>query len=170
MIHETDCCNLALSVLLKKAGYDDYTEMRWQHNYRVRDEMYEKHPDLSDDGYHELQKEWGGPYETDEVYGFYDEILRYGNKNSWDEYNVIASAPTLAEAATWLRKRGLIAEARYNDVQKSWDPMFFNGTYWERPRIGNYTIRNESYEAAMCIALEYAVKYYISNKTVEGTK
>lgn len=170
MIRETDCCNLALSVLLKKAGYDDYTDMRWQHNYRVRDEMYEKHPDLSDDGYRELQKEWGGPYETDEVYGFYDEILRYGNKNSWNEHNVIASAPTLAEAATWLRKRGLIAEARYNDVQNSWEPMFFNGTYWERPRIGNYTIRNESYEASMNIALEHAVKHYISNKTVEETK
>ena len=46
MIRETDCCNLALSVLLKNAGYDDYTNMRWQHHYRVRDEIYEKHPDL----------------------------------------------------------------------------------------------------------------------------
>lgn len=170
MIRVKDCCNLAVSILLKNAGYDDYTDYRWQHHWRVRDEMYEKHPDLSDDGYHELQKEWGGPYETDEVYGYYDELLKYGNKNSWDEYNVIASAPTLQEASAWLRNRGIIVEARYNDIHKNYTPTFHNGNYWEYCKIGNNTINNESYEAAMNTALEYAMKHYLSKFTAEETK
>ena len=67
---------------LKENGFDEGCEFTFYNNYRIRDEIYEKHPGLSDDGYEDLRKKYGGPYKDEEVYGHYIEPLKLYSRNS----------------------------------------------------------------------------------------
>ena len=63
MFTEKDFCSFGTSSFLKDAGYVDPTRYSYIKNTRVSDEIMEKHPGLSDDGYMDLIKEYGGTYD-----------------------------------------------------------------------------------------------------------
>lgn len=85
--------------LLVKAGMKDLmTPYSWTHGEFVRPEIYEKHPGLSDDGYMDLTKKWGGPYEHREVYMKDWRVTRQYPVEEWGNL----PAPTFGEAVQWL--------------------------------------------------------------------
>ena len=82
MFRKEDFCTQKTSMFLKDAGFNDYCRYTYYNVYRVRDEILEKHPGLTDCGYQDLTKEYDGPYETDEVYGHYIEVVERTMINS----------------------------------------------------------------------------------------
>lgn len=104
MFKKEDFCTQKTSMFLKDAGYNDMCRYTYCKNYRVRDEILEKHPGLSDDGYLDLTEEYGGPYKRSDVYARYTEILEWTRKNSMIEDGgyELCTAPTIQEAMVWL--------------------------------------------------------------------
>ena len=99
MILENKYTALDTVRLLKKAGMMGLlTDNAWVQGEFVRPEIYEKHPGLSDDGYMDLTKKWGGPYAHNEVYmnAWHVERCCPMEENGW------LPAPTVWEAAQWL--------------------------------------------------------------------
>lgn len=98
-------CSLELAQQLKEKGFDLPCEYIYASHYRVKDEILEQYPGLSDDGYKELTEEWGGSLHEDEVYGTYIEPIREYSRNSWiDVLNYkVCTMPTLDDARIWLR-------------------------------------------------------------------
>lgn len=104
MFTEKDFCSFGTSSFLKDAGYVDPTRYSYIKNTRVSDEIMEKHPGLSDDGYMDLIKEYGGTYDRKDVYKTYIEIEEVYHKNSFLDADpwVICSAPTHQDAVNWI--------------------------------------------------------------------
>ena len=101
-------CSLELAQQLKEKGFDLPCEYIYVNRYRVKDEIQEKYPGLSDCGYDELTKKWGGELEEDEVYGQYVDPYRECIRNSYikpDEKMRLCTMPTLDDARTWLRDK-----------------------------------------------------------------
>ena len=98
-------CSLELAQQLKAKGFDLPCEYIYANHYRVKDEILEQYPGLSDDGYKELTEEWGGSLREDEVYDTYIEPIREYALNSWVDIldYKICTMPTLDDARTWLR-------------------------------------------------------------------
>lgn len=123
MTNFENLCDFDVSVDLKLKGFDDYCEYTYYNNYRVRDEIYEKHPGLSDCGYMDLTKRYDGPYEHDEVYGHYIEPLKLSSRNSTIGINpvtklevptnALCSCPTLYDANNWLVTKGFFVSVSY---------------------------------------------------------
>ena len=55
-------CDLESSKILKEIGYDEWATYVWKRNTRFSNEIIEKYPGLSDCGYMDLEKKYGGPY------------------------------------------------------------------------------------------------------------
>jgi len=101
--------NIDGSLLLKEKGFDWPCRLMYAKNTRVADEIIKKHPGLSDDGYMDLMKEYGGIYERDELYRTYKEPVQAVCRNTpefleegW--HRMICAIPTTAQARNWLRK------------------------------------------------------------------
>ena len=95
-----------LALQLKEKGFDEFCEHMFINHRRVRDEIYDKYPGLSDCGYDELTKKWGGPLEEDEVYGQYIDPYEETIRNTWiepDEKMRLCAMPTLDDARRWVR-------------------------------------------------------------------
>lgn len=113
MIHE-EICTYEVAKLAKEKGFDVYCDYTYYNHYRVRDEIKIKHPGLSDDGYEDLRKIYGGPYSDNELYGYYIEALGLHSKNSTIGIHpitknpcatdAICSAPTQTILRRWLRE------------------------------------------------------------------
>lgn len=100
-------CDLESSKILKEIGYDEWASYVWKKNTRFSDEILEKHPGLSDCGYMDLEKKYGGPYTKEELYQTYIEPVECTNKNSninelFDPNVGICSAPYCTDVASWL--------------------------------------------------------------------
>lgn len=118
-----DLCSLIASKNLKDLGFNVYCEYTFYNHYRVKDEIYEKHPGLSDDGYQDLLKKYGGPYKESEVYGYYVEPLKIGSSNKYiDEHtsSEICSCPTLYDGQKFLREQFKKHITVYSCSQESW--------------------------------------------------
>lgn len=104
MFEKEDYVSLETAKMLKEKGFDEVCDMSYLHHCRVKDEIYEKYPGLSDCGYRDLVDVDG--LKEEEVYGYYDELVDFTccNKPSWSEYDdhFIGAAPTLYEAQKWL--------------------------------------------------------------------
>lgn len=68
---DEDYVTLEVAQLLKEKGFDWYVSFMFFNNYRVKDDIIEKYPGLSDDGYNDLLKDNGGNLSEEEVYGYY---------------------------------------------------------------------------------------------------
>lgn len=100
-------CDLETSKILKQIGYNEWATHVWQKHTRISDEIIEKHPGLSDCGYMDLEKKYGGPYTKKELYRTYIEAVEFTNRNSsihdfFDPKVVFCSAPYCIDAAAWL--------------------------------------------------------------------
>ena len=97
------------SLLLKEKGFDWPCRLMYAKNTRVADEIIKKHPGLSDDGYMDLMREYGGIYERDELYKTYKEPVQAVCRNTPEFleeglHRMICAIPTTAQARNWLRK------------------------------------------------------------------
>lgn len=106
MFTEEDFCSYGTSMCLKYAGYVDACRYSYIKNTRVSDEIMEKHPGLSDYGYMDLIKTYGGTYDRKDVYKTYIEIAEEYHKNSFIDAPpyIKCTAPTLQEAIDWICK------------------------------------------------------------------
>ena len=164
---------------LKENGFDEGCEFTFYNNYRIRDEIYEKHPGLSDDGYEDLRKKYGGPYKDEEVYGHYIEPLKLYSRNSTigvnpitkrkEPTNELCSCPNIYQVMKWLRdkKQIHINVSVYYDASEDADcRMVDEWCFW------NWDIQNcnsgdvlqdgddveyESYEQAAIAGIEYSL-------------
>lgn len=92
--------SLELALLLKEKGFDLPCEYIYANHCRVKDEILEKYPGLSDSGYKELTIECGGVLKEEEVYATYIEPIREYAQNSWVDLlgNKVCTMPTLDDA------------------------------------------------------------------------
>ena len=98
-------CQLSLAKQLKEKGFDLPCDYIYANHCRVKDEILEKYPGLSDSGYKELTIECGGALKEEEVYATYIEPIREYAQNSWVDllgYKV-CTMPTLDDVRAWLR-------------------------------------------------------------------
>lgn len=123
-----DLVTYEIAKKLKEKGFDEGCEFTFYNHYRVRDEIYEKHPGLSDDGYEDLRKKYGGPYKDEEVYGHYIEPLKLYSRNSTIGVNPITkqkvptnelcSCPNIYQVMRWLRQNEIFIDVRFNRFYK----------------------------------------------------
>lgn len=100
-------CDLESSKILKEIGYDEWATHVWKRNTRFSNEIIEKHPGLSDCGYMDLEKKYGGPYTREELYHTYIEPVDFTNKNSiiddvFGSKIAFCSAPYCVDVVLWL--------------------------------------------------------------------
>lgn len=103
-----DYVTLKVAKKLSEKGFDWPTHSMYGKIYRIRDEIKEKYPGLSDDGYYDLLEYNGGSLKEDDVYGEYIEALDCYCKNTCKYFNqyphMICSRPSLYEAQKWFRE------------------------------------------------------------------
>lgn len=73
--------SIEVAKLLKEKEYDWVSDSMYRNNYRLKDDIKDKYPWLSDDGYLDLLKKNGGELEEDEVYGYYEDPVIITCKN-----------------------------------------------------------------------------------------
>lgn len=112
--------SLPLSLRLKNIGYDYPSNMMYCHNYRVKDEILKKIPNLSDDGYLELTKDYGGLLDEEDVYGYYDEAIYchcMNDKFHFENYpDMLCVCPKYTSVIEWLRTNNNIYVNIYPDI------------------------------------------------------
>lgn len=113
-----DYVTLKVAKKLSEKGFDWPTHSMYGKIYRIRDEIKEKYPGLSDDGYYDLLEYNGGSLKEDDVYGEYIEALDCYCKNTCKYFNqyphMICSRPSLYEAQKWFRiVKGIHVEVIY---------------------------------------------------------
>lgn len=96
-----------LAMILKDKGFTEGCSLVYINHYRVKDEIYEKYPGLSDDGYRELTVEWGGELAEEEVYANYVEPAKLWGRNTPEFFEdmpyMLCTMPTLDAVRDWLR-------------------------------------------------------------------
>jgi hypothetical protein len=115
--------SVELGKLLKEKGFDEWCLFQYVDRYNVKDSIIEKHGGLSDDGYLDLLKDYGGEYERDEVFENRIEIKQVHNKNSIRIFfdKQICSAPHIFDAKKWIEdKYNVYFDIRYNFTIKKW--------------------------------------------------
>lgn len=165
-----DFVTFEIAKKLKEKGFNEGCEYTFYNNYRVRDEIYEKHPGLSDDGYEDLRKKYGGPYKDEEVYGYYIEPLKLYSRNSTIGVNPITkqkvptnqlySCPNIYQVLKWLRnEKKLYVGVTYSPkIEGSQDFYYATIQY-----IGDYkkTIypndNHDNWEEAALNGIEYVL-------------
>lgn len=165
-----DFVTFEIAKKLKEKGFNEGCEYTFYNHYRVRDEIYEKHPGLSDDGYEDLRKKYGGPYKDEEVYGYYIEPLKLYSRNSTIGVNPttkqkvptneLYSCPNIHQVLKWLRnEKKLYVGVTYSPkIEGSQDFYYATIQY-----IGDYkkTIypddNYDNYEEAALAGIEYVL-------------
>ena len=161
-----------LAVKLKEKGFDERCEWTFYNHYRVRDEIYEKHPGLSDCGYDDLKRENGGPYKSEEVYGYYIEPVELYSRNSIIGIHPITkeriatqelcSCPYIYQVLKWLRDKlyhiEIVANASgylyiVSDIPSEGGTDRYCSDY-EGPNDGGAW---DSYEDCVLDAMEYVI-------------
>ena len=173
MIHD-ELVTYEVAKLAKEKGFDVYCDYTYYNHYRVRDEIQIKHPYLSDDGYEDLRKIYGGPYYDNELYGYYIEALALHSKNSTIGINpitkkpcataAICAAPTQSLLQRWLREeKGIHIEIVATACGYFWIADKTNGT-----AITDSDVLDRGTNEGGCwdeyeLALEDALKYALEN-------
>ena len=118
----TKFVHLKTALKLKEKGFDLGCDYIFINHYRVRDEIYQQYPGLSDDGYKDLTKEWGGHLKEEEVYSTYVEPIRNFGRNNpvffKDMPYMVCTMPTLDDVRTWLRNHYKMHIVIVPDVDK----------------------------------------------------
>ena len=168
-----DFVTFELAKKLKENGFDERCEYTFYNNYRVRDEIYEKHPGLSDDGYEDLRKKYGGPYKDEEVYGYYIEPLKLYSRNSTIgvnpitkqkvSTNALCSCPNVYQVLEWLRgeKNIYISIFIADDSKCPVTYEIYKGTECMHTHHGEYFSLND-WSKCELRAIEYVIDNLIS--------
>lgn len=99
--------SLKVAKLLKNFNFNWECHSMYARHRRVRNEIMEQFPGLSDSGYRDLLKINGGDFNDNEVYAFYIEPIDFYCKNEPSFFKnypyMICSRPSLYKAQKWLR-------------------------------------------------------------------
>ena len=105
--------------------------------------------------------------------GVIDRALRFQNYNYDNDYMNSVSAPTLSQAAKWLRVKGIgITVQIYTKEKRDWGPNYFEGVFY-RPYFTSTKdahamgiINNDfnSYEDALSAGIDGALKILKDNR------
>lgn len=98
MSDQKDFVTLEVGKALKHFKYFKNCPYKFSRSVKVADKILLMHPGLSDDGYMDLLKEYGGKYERNEVYESVIEIVKYPFTECY------GPAPRLYDVQKWLRK------------------------------------------------------------------
>lgn len=104
---KNNICSLELSELLRDFGFNETCNFSYIKEYGVRKSIIDKHPRLSDCGYQDLTKEYGGDYEENEVYEHNIVLIRdiVCDNSMLAKFNQIASAPHIYDAKKWVEEK-----------------------------------------------------------------
>lgn len=166
--------DLELAQELKQKGFDELCGFVFIRHYRVRDEILQQYPGLSDCGYMDLTDNHGGSLTEEQVYGMYTEPVQEYSRNSWikpDEQMTLCSMPSQAEVCDWLRdthkihivvnpvakdyKAVVIRADRYGSVSDDTRPMPVRNPLYGP--VDNRSGRFSSYYKAMSAAIKLAL-------------
>ena len=160
-----DLVTYEIAKKLKEKGFDEGCEFTFYNNYRVRDEIYEKHPGLSDDGYEDLRKKYGGSYKDEEVYGYYIEPLKLYSRNSTIGINPITkqkvptselcSCPNIYQVMKWLRHNEIFIDVQFNRFYKRFKVYVYGISENSYDMHENHFFN--TYEDAAVAGIEYAI-------------
>ena len=151
---------------LNEQGFKEKTLFVYGYKQTIRLEIREKYGELSDDGYYELTKAWGGKLRFNQVY--YNELVIVNREHCYyllDENKVI-NAPTIEEVKEWLRKEKNIhvsTDIKTKGFKTSVLKYAKNNTQTFNVNV-IYTNKkhfNTSEESEMC-----AIKYILRNKMI----
>lgn len=173
MMHD-EIVTYEVAKLAKEKGFDVYCDYTYYNHYRVRDEIKIKHLGLSDDGYEDLRKIYGGPYSDNELYGYYIEALELHSKNSTIGIHpitkspcatdAICSAPTQSLLQRWLREeKGVVFGISPMQVMDCEDLGWCATIYKVDENGYGLSWQEELYYDTYELVLENALKYALEN-------
>lgn len=158
-MNKEDYVSLQVAKLLKEKGFDWRTNSMFCKVYRIKDEIIEKYPGLSDDDYYALFKDNGDNLSRENVYDYYIEPVNIPGRNLEVYFishpSLICARPTLYEAQKWIRlSYGIyvypsVYLSKDNDESCIYtvDSYKYNNDCWEAFIIN--TIKYETYEEAL---------------------
>lgn len=129
----------------------------------INPEIVEKHGDLTDDGYYELTKDCGGPYEFNKVYIYeYKLMLR---RYVWVEKEMVY-AYTIQDAVNYLLNKGILITTFANHNNYSMCAEVYvkdEEEYgWIQKHFTDFSFNENSYEAYEECMIE-AINFVINN-------
>ena len=129
----------------------------------INPEIIEKHGNLTDDGYYELTKGCGGPYEFNEVY-IYEYILLL-KRDVFDE-NEMVYAYTIQDIVNYLLNKGILITTFANHNNYSMCAEVYvkdEEEYgWVQKHFTDFSFNENSYEAYEECMIE-AIIYVFNN-------
>lgn len=129
----------------------------------INPEIIEKHGNLTDDGYYELTKDCGGPYEFNEVY-IYEYILLL-KRDVFDE-NEMVYAYTIQDIVNYLLNKGILITtfANHNNYSMCGEVYVKDEEEygWVRKHFTDFSFNENSYEAYEECMIE-AINFVINN-------
>ena len=158
-------CDFESSKILKEIGYDEWASYVWKKNTRFSDEILEKHPGLSDCGYMDLEKKYGGLHSKKELYQTYIEPVECTNKNSlindiFGSNIAFCSAPFCSDVIVWLTEN--------KNIHITTRPYYCeDGLYWmfEIRKYGDYTVsllKTDTGYISSEAAIRQGIRYYLT--------
>ena len=163
MMNKKDYCEYDACMALKELGYNKGSEYTYIDNYRVCDEILDKHPGLSDSGYMDLIDEYGGIYKRSEVYKLYIEPVKAWSRNTMIDTDLgeHCSCVHLYDAQQWLREVKNLHITIFSSSQESW--MYRITKPHQKLEEGVYGEDFTSYEEALQFAIKECVKILTTN-------
>ena len=101
---ENNIASLELSKMLKEIGFNETCSFAYVQEYGVKESIMALYPGLSDCGYQDLTKEYGGEYEENEVYEHRVVLVheRHCDNVLLEGFNQIAAAPHIFDVKKWV--------------------------------------------------------------------
>ena len=129
----------------------------------INPEIIEKHGDLTDDGYYELTKDCGGPYEFNEVYIYvYKLKIKIG---VFDEDEMVY-AYTIQDVVNYLLNKGILITtfANHNNFSMCAEVYVKDEEEygWIQKHFTDFSFNENSYEAYKECMIE-AINFVINN-------
>ena len=125
--------SLEAAKALKEIAFNEGCDYSYVNSYGVNEWAQKEFPGLSDDGYLDLLKDYGGAYEEEEIYGSKIEVKNHYSRNiGWgeDEY-VICSCPTVEQVMQWLfEKYNILLSVCHDTSQALENGEFVEGQHY----------------------------------------
>lgn len=104
----TDYIDFKTAKILKDKGFSIYTDSMFVKKQCIKDDILNKYPGLSDDGYYDLLIKNGGIYKENEVYEYklaHIDILCANTEYYFNNYpSMLCTRPTIYEVRNWLQE------------------------------------------------------------------
>ena len=114
---KNNICNIELCQLLKDNGFNERCYFAYLKEYGVKESVMAQYPGLSDCGYQDLTKEYGGEYDEDEIYESRVVLVNETicDNGMLERFNQVSAAPHIFDAKKWVEKKyNVIIQTEYH--------------------------------------------------------